>query len=139
MEAAVTAGRIAAGEGKGAVFVLLAMCGAGVLRPGGPTSERLVRWLDGMEGATLAAIRHPDEIEAWSACAVAVMVPLSGRTVPDLRSLLNEWSLLLAPMAESMTGASRAAVQRNLAWMESHGLVREVTGQTRFRMWRVVI
>ena len=92
-----------------------------------------------MERATLAAIRHLDEIEVWSARAVAVMAPLSGRTASALRSLLNEWPLLSAPMAESMTGASRAAVQRNRARMESHGLVHEVTGQRRFRMWRVAI
>jgi Fe2+ or Zn2+ uptake regulation protein len=40
-------------------------------------------------------------------------------------------------MAEAMTGSSRAAVQRNLAWMETRGLIREVTGQGRYRMWRV--
>ena len=34
-------------------------------------------------------------------------------------------------------GASRAAMQRNLAWMEKKGLIREVTGQGRFRMWRI--
>ena len=39
-------------------------------------------------------------------------------------------------MAETLTGASRAAVQRNLAWMEEHGLIREMTGQGRYRMWR---
>jgi Fe2+ or Zn2+ uptake regulation protein len=39
-------------------------------------------------------------------------------------------------MAEAFTGASRAAVQRNLAWMEARGLIREVTGQGRYRMWR---
>lgn len=40
------------------------------------------------------------------------------------------------PMAEALTGASRAAVQRNLAWMEARGLIRELTGQGRYRMWR---
>jgi DNA-binding IclR family transcriptional regulator len=39
-------------------------------------------------------------------------------------------------MAEMLTGASRAAVQRNLAWMEERGLIREMTGQGRYRMWR---
>jgi Fe2+ or Zn2+ uptake regulation protein len=39
-------------------------------------------------------------------------------------------------MAEALTGASRAAVQRNLAWMETRGLIRELTGQGRYRMWR---
>ena len=40
-------------------------------------------------------------------------------------------------MAEAMTGSSRAAVQRNLNWMEERGLIREVTGQGRYRMWRI--
>ncbi|MFN3846578.1 MAG: hypothetical protein ACK4RZ_12285 [Paracoccaceae bacterium] len=35
-----------------------------------------------------------------------------------------------------LTGASRAVIQRNLACMEVRGLIREVTGQGRFRMWR---
>jgi Fe2+ or Zn2+ uptake regulation protein len=34
-----------------------------------------------------------------------------------------------------LSHASRAAVQRNLAWMEAQGLIREMTGQGRFRMW----
>jgi len=51
--------------------------------------------------------------------------------------VLTEWPLVSAPMAEALTGASRAAVQRNLAWMEARHLIREVTGQGRFRMWRV--
>ena len=46
MEAAVTASRISASEGKGAVFAPLAMGGAGGLRAGGQPTERLTRWLD---------------------------------------------------------------------------------------------
>lgn len=143
MEATVTAARIAASEGKGAVFAPLAMGGAGAggaggLRAGGPPTERLARWLDGMDRATLTAMRHLDDIEAWDVRAQTVMAALSGRTPPALRKALTEWPLISAPMAEAMTGASRAAVQRNLAWMEAHGLIREVTGQGRFRMWRVV-
>lgn len=136
MEAAVTAARIAAGEGKGAVFAPLAMGGAGGLRAGGPPAGRLGRWLDGMDSATMAAMRHLDNIEAWAGRADTVMAPRSGRTPPALRAALTEWPLVSAPMAETLTGASRAAVQRNLAWMEANGLVREVTGQGRFRFWR---
>ena len=136
MEAAVTAGRIAASEGKGAIFAPLAMGGAGGLRAGGPPAERLARWLDGIDSAALTAMRHLDDIEAWAALADTVMAPLSGRTPPALRAALTEWPLVSAPMAEALTAASRAAVQRNLAWMESRGLIREVTGQGRFRMWR---
>ena len=136
MEAAVTAARIAATEGRGAVFVPLAMGGAAGLRAGGPPADRLARWLDGIETASLTAMRHLDDIEAWSARAEAEMVPLSGRTPPALRAVLTEWPLVSAPMAEALTGASRAAVQRNLAWIEARGLIREMTGQGRYRMWR---
>jgi hypothetical protein len=137
IEAAVTAARIAAREGKGAVFTPLAMGGAGGLRSGGKPNERLVRWLDGMETACRAAMRHLDDIEDWSARAEAVLAPLSGKTPHALRLALIEWPLVSAPMAEAMTGASRTAVQRNLSLMEQRGLLREVTGQGRFRMWRI--
>lgn len=137
MEAAVTAARVAAREGKGAVFAPLAMGGAGGLRAGGPPADRLARWLDGMDTACLAAMRHLDDIEAWAARAEAEMAPLSGKTPPALRAVLTEWPLVSAPMAEALTGASRAAIQRNLAWMEARGLLREVTGQGRYRMWLI--
>ena len=140
MEAAVTAARIAASEGPnlngGAIFAPLAMRGAGGLRASGPPAERLQRWLEGMETACLTAMRHLDDIQAWSARAETMMAPLSGKTPPALRAVLAEWPLVSAPMAETLTGASRAAVQRNLVWMEARGLICEVTGQGRFRMWR---
>jgi Fic family protein len=91
-----------------------------------------------MEIACLSAMRHLDDIEAWTARAAAEMAALSGKTPPALRTLLAEWPIVSAPMAEALTGASRATVQRNLAWMERNGLIREMTGQGRFRMWRTV-
>jgi Fic family protein len=99
---------------------------------------RLRRWLDGMEAAALTAMRHLDDIEAWSARSETIMMSLSGKTPPALRAVLTEWPLVSAPMAEKLTGASRAAVQRNLTWMEQKGLIRELTGQGRFRMWRAL-
>jgi hypothetical protein len=91
-----------------------------------------------METACLTAMRHLDDIQAWSVRAEAMMAPLSGRTPPALRAVLTEWPLVSAPMAETLTGASRGAVQRNLAWMETRDLICEVTGQGRFRMWRAM-
>lgn len=136
IEAAVTALRIAAeGEGTGAVFAPMAMGGADGLRATGSPEARLVRWLGTMLDATRAALRQLDRIEAWEARAAGAMAALSGRTPPALRAALTGWPFLSAPMAEALTGASRAAVQRNLAWMEAQGLIREVTGQGRFRMW----
>lgn len=139
IEAAVTASRIAARDGSGAVFAPLAMGGAGGLRVSGLPPERLARWLDGMNSAILTAMRHLDGTQTWSVRAEGAMSQLSGRTPAALRSVLTEWPLVSAPMAEALTGASRAAVQRNLAWMEERGLIREVTGQGRYRMWSLDI
>jgi hypothetical protein len=139
IEAAVTASRIAASDGKGAIFAPVAMGGAGGLRVSGLQPERLARWLDGMNSAILAAMRTLDDIEAWTGRAENVMAQLSGRTPTGLKKTFSEWPFVSAPMAEAMTGASRAAVQRNLAWMEASGLIREVTGQGRYRMWRIDI
>jgi hypothetical protein len=136
IEAAVTAGRIAASDGNGAIFAPLAMGGAGGLRASGRPAERLARWLDEMETGCLSAMRHLDDLEAWSTRAEAETAALSGKTPPNLLVALTEWPLVSAPMAQTLTGASRAAVQRNLAWMEARGLIREVTGQGRFRMWQ---
>lgn len=136
MDAAVTAARIAASDGHGTVFAPLAMGGAGGLRAGGPPYDRLARWLDGMETACLTAMRHLSDIEAWSARAEAEMTILSGKTPCALRAVLTEWPLVSAPMSEALIDASRAAIQRNLTWMETRGLIREVTGQGRYRMWR---
>lgn len=137
IEAAVTAARIAAEGSKGAVFAPLAMGGAGGLGATGTPPERLTRWLEGMDSACLAAMRHLDDVEAWATRAEAAMAPLSGRTPPALRHVLSDWPLVSAPMAEVLTGRSRAAVQRTLAWLEAQGLIREITGQGRFRMWRI--
>lgn len=133
LEAAVTAARIA-----GAGFAPLAMGGAGGLRAGGTPDARLAKWLTGMEDSLRTAMRTLDTVEAWDTRARAVMAPLSGRTPPALRKAFVDWPLLSAPMAETLTGASRAAVQRNLTWMQAQGLIREVTGQGRFRMWKAV-
>ena len=135
IEAAVTAARIAASDGSGAIFAPLAMGGAGGLRASGLPLERLARWLDGMDSAILKAMRTLDDIEKWTGRAENVMAHLYGRTPVALRKTISQWPLVSAPMAEAMTGASRAAVQRNLAWMEASGLIREVTGQGRYRMW----
>ena len=136
VEAAVTAARIAASECRGAAFAPVAMGGAGGLRAGGPPTDRLIRWLDGMEAGFLTAMRHLDDIETWATRAEDEISALSGRTPPSLCTALTEWPLVSAPMAETLTGASRAAVQRNLNWMEKRGLIREITGEGRYRMWR---
>jgi hypothetical protein len=144
LEAAVTASRVAiteiapSGTMPGAIFAPIAMGGGGGFRTIGDPPARLGRWLNAMESATFAALRRLEEIEAWAAAAERTMALLSGKTPPMLRDLFTSWPLVSVQMAEKLTGAHRATVQRNIDWMEERGLIREVTGQGRYRMWRIV-
>ena len=132
----MTAARFAASDSRGgAVFAPLALGGGTGLRAYGPPSARMAQWYDGLSNAVRAAMRHLDALEAWQNAATSAIAPLSGRTPARLLQVVAEWPVVSARMAEEATGASRAAIQRNLTWMEDKGLLREVTGQGRFRYW----
>jgi hypothetical protein len=157
LEAAVVAARLAARAGRGgealsgaagngaggaferrtggALFLPLALAGPGALRRGGEVAVLLGRWLAGAEASCLAALLSLERLEAWRRRAGAASVGWSGRTPARLIDALADWPLVSAAMAETETGASRAAAQRNLDRLFDAGLIREVTGQGRFRLW----
>ena len=89
----------------------------------------------GATQATLAALLHLERLRDWETRTRTATRNLSGRTPPALIAALAAWPMLSAPMGEAMTGASRAAVQRNLDTLTTRGLIREVTGAGRFRVW----
>ncbi|MCE6960947.1 hypothetical protein LAZ40_18125 [Cereibacter sphaeroides] len=135
IEAAVVAARLAAADGRSGSFLPLASGGSAALRPGGTPEERLARWYAGAEQASLAALRLLDQLEEWRDRAAEEISGLSGRTPSRLLDAFARWPLLSAPVAEAETGSSRAAVQRNIDRLAALGLIREVTGQERFRLW----
>lgn len=133
MEAIVMAARIGADEARGgAIFLPVAL---GATPSIGSAQARLLAWLKVVRQGCQTALLHLDRIAAWQSRAETAMAGLSGATPPKLREVLVSWPLVSAPVAEAETGASRAAVQRNLRWMEENGLIREVTGQGRYRFW----
>ncbi|MFY0312692.1 hypothetical protein ACFMBG_22720 [Leisingera sp. D0M16] len=137
LEGAVIAARMSARAGQGgALFAPVLMSGAGGMRRGGEPRERLQRWLQAMESGIIRAMRHLDQLDQWESEARGRIQTLSGRTPPLLIEVFRSWLLVTAPLAEELTGASRAAVQRNIAWFEEQHLIQEVTGQGRFRVWR---
>ena len=142
-EAAVLAARHAASmarsPGQGALFLPLAQTGSDALRGQGSPETKLAAWLRGAEQATLAALLHLDRVAEWYARAEDLTAGLSGRTPPRLLKLLMAWPQVTAPMAETETGASRATIQRNLIIFEERGLIREITGQGRYRVWSAAL
>lgn len=140
IEAAVVASRMAARDTRGGLmFVPLALGGVAALQARGSIEERLTGWYTGVERSGLAALMHLDRLAEWHARVTRATAHLSGRTPPQLVQVLADWPLVSAAMAEAQTGASRAAVQRNLAMLESEGLIREVTGQGRYRFWTAAL
>ena len=136
MEAAVLAARLGGAMGRtGTGFLPLALAGVGGLQAAGPVLGRLAAWIRGAEQSVLAALMQVEGVAVWRARAQAVLADQSGRTPGLLVDLLAEWPMVSAPLAEEKTGASRAAVQRNLDRMAAKGLIREVTGQGRYRVW----
>lgn len=142
-EAAVLAARHAAGmsrlPGQGALFLPLAMTGARAFRGQGEPLRKLRAWIGGAEQATLAALMELERVSEWRCRAEAATAGLSGRTPARLLDVIASWRLVNARLAEAETGASRAAVRRNLALLAERGLVREVTGQGRYRVWMGVV
>ena len=80
-----------------------------------------------------------DRLTAWQGRAAQATAHLSGRTPERLITALVDWPLVSAPLLEQQTTASRAAVQRNMLRFQELGLIREVTGQSRFRFWRAAV
>lgn len=137
LEAAVLGARLSA-PGKLA-FLPLSRAGIGGLTTTGGKDRRLAGWIAGAHQATLSALLALERLAAWRARAVAATADLQGRTPARLIDALAAQPTLAAAQAETETGASRAAVQRNLDLLAARGLVREVTGQGRFRVWAAAL
>jgi hypothetical protein len=133
LEAAVLGARMAAGQGM--AFLPLTLTGFVALTANGAPEARLAGWITGAHRAVLAALMMLERLAVWRARATAATTDLQGRTPVQLIAALAAHPMLGAAQAEAETGASRAAVQRNLDMLTARGLAREVTGQGRFRVW----
>ena len=136
LEAAVLAARHGT---LGAPFLPLGLAGGAALRGQGSPEARLAAFYRGAEQAGLAALLLLDRVEAWQRRAEAACADLSGKTPQALIEVFARWPMVSAPMAEAHAQASRAAVQRNLDLLVARELVREITGQGRYRVWTAVL
>lgn len=136
IEAAVLGARLAGGS---LGFLPLSLAGLGALTVSGTAERRLSGWIGGAHHAVLAALLQLDRLRRWQGRATDATADLSGRTPTRLVAVLARLPMVSAPVAEAETGASRAAVQRNLDRLMSLGLLREITGQGRYRVWTAVL
>lgn len=135
MEPAVIAARIGAAGARALPFLPLAQATPPFLAAGS-AADRLALWARAVENGALRALMTLDALARWEDRALKATSRLTGRTPGLLIEALMATPALSAGMAARATGASAAGTRRNLAWFERAGLVREITGQGRFRFWQ---
>lgn len=133
LEAGVVAARIGASGARALRFLPL----GGRYGPGqgGPVGERLAGWYRMVENACFRALMELDRLEDWRVRALESVADMSGKTPPCLVAALVGRPVVSAAMVAEICGGSQAAARRNLAAFTACGLVREVTGQGRYRFW----
>jgi len=139
LEPATIAERIGAGGQSALSFMPVALAGVRGLMAAGPPEARLGLWFQAVTRAARAARLELAKLETWQWRCQEETADLSGKTPPALIRALMATPVLSARMAERLTGASRAAVQRNLGLFVRRGLAREITGQSRYRFWTVAL
>lgn len=122
-------------EGNAAGFIPIVLGGRQHTLARGNAAERLDGWLIAVRDGCARALMELERIETWQGRAVAETRDLSGKTPPRVIDVLARNTLVSADMLAHSTGASKAAIRRNMAEFERRGLVREVTGQGRYRFW----
>lgn len=137
VDAAVLASAIGCREARVARFVPVMLGARQDLLARGAAPDRLRGWLKAVEEGCLRALLELDRVENWQGRAAEAVSDLSGRTPAMLIEAFVAHPVVSAEMIAEQNGASKAAVRRNLATFEGRGLIREVTGQDRFRFWTV--
>lgn len=136
IEAAVAAARLGAEDTRGAAgFVPLALGDALIFRSSSSAEAALPRWLRAVENACLRALLMLDQMAAWKDRAKSETADLSGRSPPLLIEAFFAHPALSAEMAAAAAGVSKVGARRNLALLQKRGLIRETTGQDRYRVW----
>lgn len=123
------------GQGGGLAFLPLVRTGPTALAGQGSAAEKLRRWIAGSQDAVLSALMSLERLRLWREAATEATADLSGRTPALLLNALQRAPMVAVPQLVEQTGSTSATVRRNLALFAKRGLVREVTGQGRFRVW----
>lgn len=136
IEAATAAGRAAAVENRALPFVPLAPGGLSWGR-GGTVEEMLALWLAELRDGALWALGELERVAQWRQRALADVADLGGANPGRLISVLADRPYATAEDLAHAAGVSRDTAERLLPKLQARGLVREITGRGRFRLWAV--
>ncbi|MFC3169197.1 hypothetical protein [Paracoccus fontiphilus] len=135
IEGAVWTAREMARATPGLAFLPLGRHGRAIWADGGPPTQRLSRHLSAVTQGTGDACRLLDRIADWSEAARQATTSIKGQNPARIVAALAAHPVLHTAQVEELAGISRDTAERLLSRMRRMGLVREITGARRFRLW----
>ena len=135
VEAGVAAMKIGAVEGRALRF--LPVASGGPIGQGGTVADRLARWYGAVENACLQAEMQQRQLNTWAKRAGQATARFSGKTPVLLIEALLETPALSASMVARACSCDKATARRNINRFAKLGLIREITGQGRYKVWVV--
>ncbi|WP_312530872.1 helix-turn-helix domain-containing protein [Paracoccus sp. (in: a-proteobacteria)] len=118
-------------------FAPLGQYGQTAWRSGGSAAMRLAQWLEAVRAGAHEARQHMRRLRAWRDDALGMAAKMKGDTPGRLIEAALQRPLIGTEDAERALGISRDSAERGLARLQSMGILREVTGRGRFRLWTV--
>lgn len=142
LEPATLAGHLAlapacAGADPGLTFLPIALGRpATALQHGGTAEASLAAWLEAVAGAASAGRARLSALSDWRERTAKAIRGMQGRGAPSLADLFLTRPVLSAPVVVAELGLTGTRSRDLLSAFERRGLVREMTGQGRFRYWQ---
>lgn len=97
--------------------------------------EALRTFYQTVEQGALTALLEVERLLTWREKARELTGDLSGRTPPSLVETALRFPVFSAELAARLASCAPMSARRNLKLFEERGLLREVTGQKRYRFW----
>ena len=135
IEGAVWAARDMARTTPGLAFLPLGRHGRAIWADGGPSERRLSRHLAAVAQGASDACRMLDRIADWAEAARQASAAIKGQNPARIIAALAAHPVLHTAQVEELAQISRDTAERLLSRMRRMGLVREITGARRFRLW----
>lgn len=105
----------------------------------GGAEARLGVFYTAIRQGALNANMELERLADWRARAGEATAHLSGRTPAALIETLMKFPIVSGELVAQDTGCSRPSARRNLNLFADIGLIREVTGQDRYRFWAALL
>jgi hypothetical protein len=136
IEQAVYTARMMAQGCERLPFVPLGAAGRRVWTAGGPVAERLAGHLAAVASGARAGREEIRRLEAWAAEARCATAGIRGQNAGRVIAILAARPLVSAEDVATGAAISRMTAERMLNRMTAMGVIREITGAARFRLWR---